>query len=74
MFFSDLYMYSVQIQHLFLELVGVLQNTLGLQSPTGLLKSPCLYAIAIVNNPTMNESTCADALGSGKIVLTKCQA
>ena len=42
-------MYSVQIEHLFLNLGGVLKNTLGLQSPAGFFKSPCLYTRGIVS-------------------------
>lgn len=34
---------------LFLDLVRVLQDSLSLKSPAGLLKSPSLYAVAIVS-------------------------
>lgn len=46
---SPISMYSVQIQRLFLDLVRVLQDALGFQSPSGLFKSPCLYTMAIVS-------------------------
>lgn len=42
-------MYSVQIWRLFLDLVGVLKDSLGFESPSGLFESPCLYTIAIVS-------------------------
>lgn len=47
------YRTGLESSHLFLDLLGVLQDALGLQSPTSLLQSPGLYTVTRVSTSTI---------------------